>query len=606
MISHDHIRLAGQRSSGSGGTVWLASFPKSGNTWMRAIVTALGVHPHFFAVNQLGSGHQPYRVGGEFYRSGLDCRWLDSREIDVLRDTQIRRSSPMNGDGDDRGNPRLRKTHEIYRPGEYGREAFPTEATRAALLIVRDPRDVVCSHSPFFGMSIDDSIDALAKQSTAGQASPAGGMTAQPWGSWSQHLASWLDKSVPFPVHLIRYEDLKSDAVGTLLPIFNLIGLTCTESELHSAVEQAAFDRLRDSESQHGFAETSPRTNQFFRKGTSGGWREELTDSQVAMIENDHSHAMELLGYPLVSDDATRATAAEVRASRTRQQGGHWLDLPDYLNISVARGKTPESLPGAKQPRPWISVTPDEALVRFQFGAKLLVTGGRNAIVEWDLSQDASADPSWLVQGWVVTLAMLQRGQLSLHAATVRIGDKTIAVAGHRGAGKSTTSMALRKRGHRLLIDDVTLIEFHDNQAWTTPYPRNVHLLPDAATAVGLDFDALPVLAGGRVKAAFRAEDPPTEPMMIDRIVVLSPGNDEGVHVVPQRGAERLPALMGHTRRDGIAPLVLGQERYFHLLAKLADTTPVSLLRRPREGWTLDEVAGAIESLALAPATSAE
>lgn len=598
MISQDHIQLAAQRSTGSGGTVWLASFPKSGNTWMRAIITALGVHPHFFAVNQLGSGQQPYVVSGEFYRSGLDCRWLDSREMDILRDTQIRRKSPKAQEDGNPTKPRLRKTHELYRPGEYGREPFPGDATRAALLIIRDPRDVVCSYSPFFGLSIDESIDALATPSTSEQASPASGRTAQPWGAWSQHVVSWLDKSVPFPVHVIRYEDLKADAVGTLLPIFSLIGLTCTESELTDAVERAAFDRLRDSESKHGFNETSARTQQFFRKGVSGGWREELTDSQVAMIESDHANMMELLGYPLVSDDAALTVAAEVRASRQRQQGGHWLDLPPHLEIKVTRGKAPESLPGADRPRPWISVTPDEALVRFQSGAGLLVTGGHQAIVDWDQAEEEAADPSWLVQGWVVTLAMLQRGHLSLHAATVRIGDQTVAIAGHRGAGKSTTSMALRKRGHQLLIDDVTLIEFHDGRAWTTPYPRNVHLLPDAANAVGLDFDALPVLAGGRAKAAFRAEDPPTEPVMIDHIVVLSPDHEDGVRMTPKRGAGRLPVLMGHTRRDGIAPLVLGQQRYFSLLSKLADTTPVSLLRRPRQGWSLDEVVTAIESLA--------
>lgn len=599
MITQDHIRLASQRSAGPGGTVWLASFPKSGNTWVRAIVTALGVHPHFFAVNQLSSGAQPFIVAGELGTTGLDCRWLDAHEVDVLRDTQIRRSSPRQQDAGETVKPRLRKSHEIYRSGEYGREPFPADATRAALLIVRDPRDVACSYSPFFGISIDESIDALAKGTLSQQASPARGQTAQPWGSWSHHLTTWLDKEVPFPVHVVRYEDLKRDAVATLLPVFNEVGLTCSEAELRAAVDQAAFERLQDSESKHGFQETSPRTERFFRKGTAGGWRDELTDSQVAMIESDHADLMELFGYTPVSEPAALAAAAEVRASRRRQQQSSWLDLPPHLNISVTRGATPETLPGAVNTRPWISVTQDEALVRFQSGASLLVTGGHSAVVDWDLPEDDDADPSWLVQGWVVTLAMMQRGQLSLHAATVRVGDRTIAIAGHRGAGKSTTSMALRKRGHQLLVDDVTLIDFHDNKAWTTPFNRNVHLLPDAATAVGLDFEALPALAGGRVKAAFRAEDPPIEPLMIDHIVVLAPGAWEGVSVETKRGAERLPALMGHTQRDGIAPIVLGQQRYFSLLSKLAHSTDVSVLRRPREGWSLDDVVDAIELLAL-------
>lgn len=56
--------------------------------------------------------------------------------------------------------------------------------------------------------------------------------------------------------------------------------------------------------------------------------------------------------------------------------------------------------------------------------------------------------------------------------------------------------MALRNLGHQLLIDDVTVLHIRDGSAWTTPYARNVHLLPDAAAALGVDFAALPLLAG--------------------------------------------------------------------------------------------------------------
>ena len=50
----------------NGRTVWLASYPKSGNTWIRAIVTALSTHPHFFEVNRLQSGAQPFALAASF------------------------------------------------------------------------------------------------------------------------------------------------------------------------------------------------------------------------------------------------------------------------------------------------------------------------------------------------------------------------------------------------------------------------------------------------------------------------------------------------------------------------------------------------------------
>ena len=230
------------------------------------------------------------------------------------------------------------------------------------------------------------------------------------------------------------------------------------------------------------------------------------------------------LGYELTTEEPARAALAESRASRRRAGERDWLQLPESMGITVRQGEVPGSWRVPSAPA-LDSGDPETAPVTFNGGSGLLVEHGREVTVAWQPDPDLpDADPSWLVQGWAVTLAMLQRGQLSLHAATVQIGDQVVAIAGHRGAGKSTTSMALRKRGHRLLVDDVTLIEFRDGGAWTT-LPRNVHLLSDAAAAVGVDFSALQLLSGGRAKVAFRAEAPDEEPHHIDRIIVLAPNN---------------------------------------------------------------------------------
>ena len=147
------------------------------------------------------------------------------------------------------------------------------------------------------------------------------------------------------------------------------------------------------------------------------------------------------------------------------------------------------------------------------------------------------------------------------------------------------------------LVDDTTVVEFRDDGVWITPYARNVHLLPDAAGAVGVDFDALPLLAGRHGKVAFRAEEPPSEPHRIDRIVVLTqPEDATEVTLSDVRGADRIPILRQHVSRLGLAPVVLGQAAFFGALARLADAAPVQLLRRPRGDWTLDEVLDAIES----------
>ena len=124
-----------------------------------------------------------------------------------------------------------------------------------------------------------------------------------------------------------------------------------------------------------------------------------------------------------------------------------------------------------------------------------------------------------------------------------------------------------------------------------------MHLLQDAAAAIGVDFESLAPLGRGRAKAAFRPEDPPHEPQRIDRIVVLSTGEEAtSVSVSHPSGAARMTALLDHTIRDGIAPLVLGQEHYFALVADLANIVPITRIERPREEWTLDDVLDAIEA----------
>ncbi len=522
----------------------------------------------------------------------------------------------------------MRKTHEIFRHttaphGSAGTphgsantagvaagvEPFPLAATRAALLVVRDPRDVACSSAPFFGVDLDTAIDRMAVPSGDPVTSPAHGRTAQPWGTWTTHLQSWLAPDVPFPVHLVRYEDLRADTAGTLQPVFAAIGLHCTRAQLDAAVEQARFERLRESEAERGFRETSPKTITFFRSGRAGGWRDELTTDQVATIEADHADAMRLLGYELTTTPPT------------------WRPLPAHLGLRVRPGTVPAELEGATRPVPYIQVT--DRAIRAQVAPRcaLLVEGGRRVTVDWpgvSLERHRADDPSWIVQGWAVTLAMLQRGELSLHASTVRIGDEVVAIAGRRGAGKSTTSLALTARGHQLLVDDTTLLRLVDGQAFITPYARNVHLLPDTAEALGLDFDELPLLAGGRTKAAFTPDEPPVEPQRVDRIVVLVPARDDGEGapggsgpaggsagaaasrgpavggdgpvLTDVRGTDRIRLLRHHMARQGLAPLVLGEQRFFELLTGLADAVSVQRLVRPAGAWTLDAVLDLIES----------
>jgi hypothetical protein len=594
---------------------------------MRAIITGLDVHPLLFDTDQLDAGQQPHHLGTAIARFAIDPRWLDRRDLDRLRTNLIAdRSSQL---AHDDPMPIVRKTHEQYRQDDPAHEPFPTAHTRAAIFIVRDPRDVVSSYAAHFGLELDAAIDTMATPTSGDpHGSPFLGTTSQLWGTWSDHARSWLHPDVPFPVHVVRYEDLQTDTVATLAPVFAAVGLDCTHERLTTAVEQARFDRLRAAEAERGFRETGRRSDTFFRRGTAGGWRDDLTDRQVAAIEADHLEMMIRLGYEPDSDPELRAAVAEARAStRRRRQLSTRIAIAPEAGLTVEFGPVPDTLDGGDDVGPYFHTTRTATIAKIGPRIRMLVEGGNRVTVDWpedlpdrpaaaarrttthhDPGSDqgrATTDESWIVQGWAVVIAGLQRGNLSIHASTVRIGDETVAIAGHRGAGKSTTSMGLRRRGHELLVDDTTILEFLDGAPHVVPYARNVHLLPDAAAALGVDFDSLHLLGGGRTKAAFLPEAPDPTPRRLDRIVILrrrrnqaQPGIIQPGIIQPdiiQLGAERVAAVAEHAERSGLAAAIVGRKRLFEQVVQLAAATKVQVLRRPDGDWTLDAVLDLIE-----------
>jgi hypothetical protein len=346
---------------------------------------------------------------------------------------------------------------------------------------------------------------------------------------------------------------------------------------LVAAVEQARFDHLRASEEERGFREVHRNTERFFRRGRAGAWREDLTDAQVRRIEDEHGAVMDLLGY--ARPDAGPPPAPGIAT-------------PAHLGLRARRGRVPERIADSGHPRAWADVAEGLALLRLRDGAGVLVTGGCDVVVQ----PPTGGASDWIVQGWGVTLAMLQRGLLSLHAAVVDVDGEVVAIAGDRGAGKSTTVAALAQRGHAALCDDVALVEFREEGAWTTPYWRAVHLLEDAARRLGLDYDDLPPLGPDRGKGAWLPDDPGAERRRLDRIVVLVAADVDGLKVRDETGAARLAALAEHTGRDGIAPMILGEAQYFAQVSRLADSVPVTVIRRPADADTLAEVVAAIEA----------
>ncbi|WP_129676351.1 sulfotransferase domain-containing protein [Candidatus Chloroploca sp. Khr17] len=273
--------------------VWLASYPKSGNTWVRLFLTAYS-HPERDELD-INAVDVSLHAGNRdlFDRViGLEASELTPAEIeryrpDVYRQLAVEAAEPL-----------FIKVHDRWRRNADGASIFPPETTAATVYIVRDPRGVAPSYANHYNLSIDAAIEQMRTVDHAIATRPdrLASQLHQPMGSWSQHVTSWLDQT-DLPVHLVRYEDLHADPEATFAGILEAAGLPVDAERLAAALTQSRFDRLQAQEEAAGFKERLMGAPRFFRRGQAASWQEELTPAQIERIVADHGPVMARLGY---------------------------------------------------------------------------------------------------------------------------------------------------------------------------------------------------------------------------------------------------------------------------------------------------------------------
>ena len=297
-------------------TIWLASYPKSGNTWLRMLVANLSATNDCpVDINDL-----PERGGMASGREPFDTLLLI--ESGVLTHDECDRLRPLlhaararfagvddedleNSDAPD--DVRFVKTHDAYTLTPAGEPLLAgARGAHGAILIVRDPRDVAPSLANHNNSSIDDAIAFMSDPLACFSGNPGRqhNQLRQQLPTWSGFNESWLSQT-DIPVHLVRYEDLAADPVRTFRAALEFAGREATAEQVERAVRFADFGNLQRQEREKGFRE-GPRPyvdGQFFRRGEAGAWRDELTAEQVALIEAAHEPMMRRLGYALANDE---------------------------------------------------------------------------------------------------------------------------------------------------------------------------------------------------------------------------------------------------------------------------------------------------------------
>jgi len=269
--------------------VWLASYPKSGNTWTR-----------IFLANYLFNRHEPMPIN-QVHRLGMGDsiaktyamvagRPVDSGDHRAVLALRPKVLAGITANGAD---VNFVKTHNI-RDFAMGVELIPPTLTRSAVYILRDPLDLVISFARHYGHTPEQTAEAIARDDHVinGDASTV----PQYLGTWSRHVKSWT-KRPPFPVLVLRYEDLQADPEAGFARLLEHIGVPVDAERLTRAVRFSSFDEVSAQEGRSGFVERSPHAERFFARGEVGQWRDALPPQTVERIRRDHGPTMRAHGY---------------------------------------------------------------------------------------------------------------------------------------------------------------------------------------------------------------------------------------------------------------------------------------------------------------------
>jgi hypothetical protein len=254
--------------------VWIASYPKSGNTWVRFLLCNLlyGRQESAAAMNLLAPDVHEAGPNVARYPGGLlKTHFLLSARLPLL------------------------------------------ERTAAAIYVVREPADVLASNYHYARRSGGDGEDSAAAfdeyvdsflQHRGEPRWIQFGM-----GNWEENVHSWLGSARPFPVLCVRYEDLVSDARQVGQSLARMLRPDSTAQEIDRAVAASSFERMREIEEadirekrvgifyKPYLQESIDSGSRFMRKGTAGDGVRRLNDAQRARLRDAFQPLLQRLGY---------------------------------------------------------------------------------------------------------------------------------------------------------------------------------------------------------------------------------------------------------------------------------------------------------------------
>tara|TARA_Y100001936_G_C15966661_1_gene608722 strand:+ start:100 stop:951 length:852 start_codon:yes stop_codon:yes gene_type:complete len=278
--------------------IWISSFPKSGNTWLRLLISnyfynnkglfdpnVIGYIPKFPLEKYVQ--HIRRDLGSEISINNISKVWVKNQELLSK----------------EKGRYIFVKNHNAFlkiRGHELSNENF----SAASIYLIRDPRDVVVSYAKWMQKSYDEIISQCILSDlnnlyyVKGKSHQA---DIEIIGSWKINYISWKNGMKNIPKIIIKYEDLLENTSKCFQILINFLSKIMNfppdVKKMDLAINNSNFEKLQKFEKENKFLENKNNPFKFFRKGESEQWKKELNKIQISKIEEALSEEMKELGY---------------------------------------------------------------------------------------------------------------------------------------------------------------------------------------------------------------------------------------------------------------------------------------------------------------------
>ena len=273
--------------------IWIASYPKSGNTWLKLFLSAyMGNHvdPKTFDINKMMIPFSLFPTNSLIKKFDIDCsnfnnlskKWISMQEYLNLMNKII-----------------FLKTHNAMCTIN-GNSFTNSQQSLGGIYLVRDPRDIVVSYSDHLQKTYKDVTQTLFQSNTFEE----GIIDDKKFnftllGSWSDHYNSWKNYR-GVKILIIKYEDLVNNTFLTFEKIIKYLNsitqVSVNKDKIYECIQITKFENLKNLEIKDGFSEKG-LGKYFFRAGKVGDWKGKLDEKLIKEIETKFNKEMAELGY---------------------------------------------------------------------------------------------------------------------------------------------------------------------------------------------------------------------------------------------------------------------------------------------------------------------